>query len=185
MPTVTCPSCGEKGRVPSQFVGVRIKCKKCGNAFLVAPAAARSGAESVMDELLAEGVSAPAKAATADAGPARPRYEGIAVEGLDENAWSVGEAADHEHDQATAVAPVEDEPTGAFAPREAAPEGIKEYKILSPRDKFFVGQVLDMELMEKAINHYARQGWVVKGVAAPHVNIFGAEREQIMIVLER
>jgi uncharacterized protein (DUF983 family) len=36
MPSVTCPSCGEKGRIPTQFLGTRIKCKICGVSFLVA-----------------------------------------------------------------------------------------------------------------------------------------------------
>jgi hypothetical protein len=36
MPSATCPSCGEKGKIGSNLIGTRIKCKKCGNSFLVA-----------------------------------------------------------------------------------------------------------------------------------------------------
>ena len=41
MPTVTCPACGEKGKIPPSLIGARIKCKKCGNSFLVSPPAAK------------------------------------------------------------------------------------------------------------------------------------------------
>ena len=38
---VACPSCGERGKIPPTLVGSRIKCKKCGISFNVAPAAAK------------------------------------------------------------------------------------------------------------------------------------------------
>jgi hypothetical protein len=37
MPTVICPACHEKGRIPLSFVGVKIKCRMCGSSFLVKP----------------------------------------------------------------------------------------------------------------------------------------------------
>jgi len=37
MPTVICPSCRERGRIPISFVGVKIKCRVCGTSFLVKP----------------------------------------------------------------------------------------------------------------------------------------------------
>lgn len=171
MPSVTCPSCGEKGRVPSQFIGARIKCKACGNSFLVGPAAkADAGANA----------PAPAVAASARGGqPAGPRYEGIEVEGLDETSWSADPVAAVRHEADHSQAP--EESAGAFVPHEG---GTKEYMILSPRDKFFAGK-FDLDLLEKALNHYAGQGWVVKSMATPHVAVFGAEREQIVILMER
>lgn len=178
MPSITCPSCGEKGRVPAEFVGIRIKCKKCGNAFLVAPSSAKPGAGTPTEKAAAAEIASPVAAA-----PARPRYEGIEVEGLDESAWSTEDVARVEHDHESPAR--QEGAETAFVPHEAASEaGVKQYKVLSPRDKFFAGQ-FDLELLEKALNHYARQGWVVRGVTNPHVTIFGAEREQIVILMER
>ena len=42
---VACPSCGERGKIPPTLVGARIKCKKCGISFNVAPSAARPAVE--------------------------------------------------------------------------------------------------------------------------------------------
>src|SRR5262245_4283655 len=42
MPTVICPSCREKGRIPISFVGVKIKCRVCGSSFLVKPPGAQA-----------------------------------------------------------------------------------------------------------------------------------------------
>ena len=42
MPYVTCPTCGERGKIPPNLVGARIKCRKCGLSFMVA-AAGRQG----------------------------------------------------------------------------------------------------------------------------------------------
>ncbi len=66
MPNVTCPSCGERGKISSQLVGERIKCRKCGVSFqVVAPPARTTGGPSPVEE----------------------SYEGIRVEGLDSTAW--------------------------------------------------------------------------------------------------
>ena len=35
MAFVACPSCGEKGRLPKQLIGHRVKCQKCGTSFLI------------------------------------------------------------------------------------------------------------------------------------------------------
>lgn len=177
MPSVTCPSCGEKGRVPAQFVGIRIKCKKCGNAFLVAPPA-KSGAEAEPSA----GKAASAASRAMEGAPAKPRYEGIEVEGLDESSWTTAEVAHDEHDSDHDHP--HEEAVSSFSAHEPSAGGMKQYKVLSPRDAFFAGK-FDLELLEKAVNHYARQGWVVKGIATPHVVVFGAEREQIVILMER
>ena len=39
MPYVTCPTCGERGKIPSNLIGARIKCRKCGLSFQVSPPA--------------------------------------------------------------------------------------------------------------------------------------------------
>jgi Domain of unknown function (DUF4177) len=163
MPTVTCPTCGERGKIGANLFGSRIKCKKCASSFQVmAPAA---------------------KPTPAGAGVARAENpSGIAVEGLDASSWSlstdVGEAL-----QAQAVADPAAIPA-AIATALATP-GAYEYKLLTPRDKFFDGR-FDLARLEEALNHYGRQGWTVKAMSTPHVKGFsGALEEFIVVVLER
>ena len=62
---------------------------------------------------------------------------------------------------------------------------MKEYKVLTQKDKWFSGK-FDPEKLEEAINAYAKQGWVLK--AAFSANIpwgFGAAREEAIIIFER
>jgi len=73
MPYVTCPSCTERGRIPPNLIGSRIKCKKCGVSFLVSPSAPKVTAGA-----------APALPAAVAEGPG-----GIEVEGLEASAWSL------------------------------------------------------------------------------------------------
>lgn len=176
MPSVACPTCGEKGRIPSHFIGIRIKCKMCGNSFLVTPPAPTRG---VMDEVL-DTTSPP---------PAARRPDGIAVEGLEPAAWSpataspaVATAEHHEHDHD----PEHDEAASAFTaspPADAASR--KEYKLLTPKDPWFDGK-FDLVKLEEALNHFARLGWVVRSMATPHVATFsGGTREELVVLLER
>jgi hypothetical protein len=67
MPSVTCPSCGEKGKITPQFIGARIKCLKCGVSFVVASSTPRPATEPAAVE---------------------EHHEGIKVEGLENpTAW--------------------------------------------------------------------------------------------------
>ena len=62
---------------------------------------------------------------------------------------------------------------------------MKEYKVLSQKDKWFSGK-FDPVALENALNAYAKQGWVV--VAATTAEIPGflsATREECVIILER
>jgi len=62
---------------------------------------------------------------------------------------------------------------------------MKEYKVLTQRDKFWGGK-FDPEKIEAAINSYAAEGWVVISIATASVIAFpGPERDEIIIVLER
>jgi Domain of unknown function (DUF4177) len=173
MPFVTCPSCGEKGKVPSQLVGVRIKCKKCNNSFLVTPPAPKPAA------VVAAAATPGAAAAAA------PRGDTIEVDGLDESSWSVSPVVTAEHDPDHEHHEHEhDEASSAFA---AHPEGHtqKRYKILTSKDKFF-GNTFDLARLEDALNHYASQGWVVRSMATPHIAGFsGGAKEELVILLER
>src|SRR5690349_5606445 len=123
MPSVACPTCGEKGKIPSHFIGIRIKCKMCGNSFLVTPP------ESPKATAGAGGEAPP---------PPVRHPDGIHVEGLEPTAWTPTPAApavataehhDHDHDHE------HDEAASAFTashPADAA--GRKEYKLLTPKD---------------------------------------------------
>jgi uncharacterized protein DUF4177 len=176
MPYVSCPTCGERGKIPSGLIGVRIKCKQCGLSFLVAPPAAKA-------------VSAAGSAATmASTGPsAAVEAQGIEVEGLDASSWTVPNetaiALKAESDRA-AHAPATPS-SSAFGPVTPVPAGTREYKILTPRDKIFDGR-FDLPRLEEALNHFAGQGWVAKSMLTPHVKGFsGALEETIIVLLER
>jgi len=166
MLNVACPSCGERGKIPADMAGVRIKCKKCGKAFHVAAAPAK-------------------EAAPAPASP--PVHDGIAVEGLDAAAWSL--APDQSSLlQGVAAAPerlaeVPAAPSGAFTVHHEGP--VKEYKLLTSRDKLFEGK-FDIARLEEALNHLARQGWTAKSMCLPHLKNFqGAMQEEVVVLLER
>jgi hypothetical protein len=172
MPTVACPACGERGKIPPSLVGARIKCKKCGVAFNVAPSSAKAP--------VAAGPSGAPAAAT-------PAHDGIAVEGLDAGAWAVASdqpsgtlAALAEHEAAPADIA---EQASAFIPQEQA--GRKEYKIICSRDKIFEGK-FELARLEEVLNYLARQGWVVRAMTTPHLKGFGeGTKEEIVVLLER
>jgi Domain of unknown function (DUF4177) len=174
MPYVSCPTCGERGKIPSGLIGVRIKCKQCGLSFLVAPPATKTVAGA---------------GAMSSSGPsAAVEAQGIEVEGLDAASWAVPSettiTSKAQADQA-AKAPETPATSSAFIPVDAAPAGVREYKILTPRDKFFDGR-FDLARLEEALNHFGRQGWVAKSMLAPHVKGFsGALEETIVVLLER
>src|SRR5215475_10527114 len=86
MPYVTCPTCGERGKIPSSLIGVRIKCRKCGLSFLVSPPAG-TGRAAVGGGVAVE--SAAGHAAAAGPSAAVEAHDGIEVEGLDASAWAV------------------------------------------------------------------------------------------------
>ena len=78
MPYVVCPTCGERGKITSNLIGVRIKCRKCGVSFLVSPPTAKAvGAGDVAAAAVPVGPSATVEA------------QGIEVEGLDASTWAV------------------------------------------------------------------------------------------------
>lgn len=166
---ISCPSCGERGKIPTNLVGARIKCKKCGNAFhVVDPAKATVAAGT----------------ATAIHGPPSV-CEGIAVEGLDASAWSLAPEPSS-HAIPTAPAPAAEPSSTPAAPAEPSAAGpAREYKLLTSRDKYFEGK-FDLTRLEEALNHYARQGWVAKSMCLPHIKNFqGAMQEEVVVLLER
>ena len=60
----------------------------------------------------------------------------------------------------------------------------KEYKVLTQKDKWFTGK-FDPERLEKAMNSYAEQGWVVKAAFSASIPGVMGNREEAIIILER
>ena len=187
MPYVTCPTCGERGKIPSSLIGARIKCRKCGLSFQVSPPSSKAAGGGTAAPAAVG--AAPGATAAAAAGPtAAVELHGIEVEGLDASSWAVPTEtamalkleADHPAD--TAPAPL---PSSAVAEASSSPTGGREYKLLTSRDKAFEGR-FDLPRLEEALNQYARQGWVAKAMSVPHLKGFsGALEEVIVILLER
>ena len=182
MPYVTCPTCGERGKIPSSLIGARIKCRKCGLSFQVSPPGTKAAGG---------GTAAPAAVGTTAAATAGPtaavELHGIEVEGLDASSWALPTEtamalkveADHPADTAAAAS------ASSFAPAASSPAGGREYKLLTSRDKAFEGR-FDLPRLEEALNQYARQGWVAKAMSVPHLKGFsGALEEVIVVLLER
>jgi hypothetical protein len=181
MTPVACPSCGEKGNIPDHLLGKKIRCQKCSTSF---EAGATLAARPIPHAHAPANAPAPAPAPATSA-PAKPAGETIDVEGLDALSWA---------STAVAVAtPVQEpqphEPMPAFS---AAPHepvhgevAVRQYKVLTSKDRWFEGKY-EFGRLEDALNFYARQGWVVKAMATPHVTGFsGGPREELVIVLER
>jgi hypothetical protein len=176
MPFVACPSCGERGKIPETMVGARIKCRKCGSSFNVAPSAAKAAATAgaaVAAQGATERLEAPA--------------HGIVVEGLDDSAWTAKgdqqaglRKEDSEGEGGTGE---RGEVAGAFEAHGSSE--FKEYKIICSRDKIFEGK-FDLTRLEEVINDFARQGWVVRAMTNPHLKGFGeGTKEEIVVLLER
>ena len=159
------------------MLGARIKCKKCGLSFTVAPSASKVKAKGTAPEPIElDGIT--------------HEHGGIAVEGLHAAAWTFldsstaelptvqAESAEH------ATIPVEhSEITQKFERHE--PAGPKQYKLLCWRDKVFESK-FDLARLEEVLNDLSRQGWAVKVMATPHLKDFsGNHKEEVVIILER
>lgn len=74
---------------------------------------------------------------------------------------------------------------GNFLKANSQPNKVKQYKVLTQKDKWFSGK-FDPEKLEEAINAYAKQGWRVVGCAtASFPGFIGGNREELVIILER
>ena len=56
--------------------------------------------------------------------------------------------------------------------------------MITRKDKWFSGK-FDPEKVEGALNAYARQGWVLKGVASASVPGFGSQRDELVIIMKQ
>ncbi|MFA6930074.1 MAG: DUF4177 domain-containing protein [Lentisphaeria bacterium] len=62
---------------------------------------------------------------------------------------------------------------------------MKEYKVLTQKDKWFSGK-FDPEKVEEALNAYAQQGWEVVTTATAKIRVLiGGDREEMIIILQR
>lgn len=62
---------------------------------------------------------------------------------------------------------------------------MKQYKVLTQKDKWFSGK-FNPETLESVINAYAEQGWrVISCATADFPAVFGAARQEMVIILER
>lgn len=61
---------------------------------------------------------------------------------------------------------------------------MKQYKVLSQKDKFLSGK-FDPEKLEQAINSYATEGWSVVSMATASFPTLTGTREELIVVLER
>ena len=62
---------------------------------------------------------------------------------------------------------------------------MKRYKVLTQKDKWFSSK-FDPVALEGALNAYAEQGWrVVASVSGDFPGAFGANRNEIIVILER
>ena len=61
---------------------------------------------------------------------------------------------------------------------------MKQYKILSQKDKWFSGK-FDPAKLEQAINGYAQQGWTVKAAFSADIPGVMGSREEAIVILER
>jgi len=62
---------------------------------------------------------------------------------------------------------------------------MKEYKVLTQKDKWFSGK-FDPEKVEDALNAYAQQGWEVVATATAKMRaLIGGDREEIIVIMHR
>jgi hypothetical protein len=169
MPYVKCPSCGERGKIAPTLIGARIKCKRCNVSFLVSPPAAKATA---------------GPAAAFSSAVVEPP-DGIAVEGLDASTWTLSTETGVALNAEATIEPDNQSATSAgFVAAGPSSEG-RQYKVLTPKDKYFDGK-FDLSRLEEALNHFGRQGWTVKSMSTPHVKGFsGGLEETIVVLLER
>jgi hypothetical protein len=178
MPYVTCPTCGERGKIPPSLVGARIKCRKCGLGFQVAAPPGKTGAAGIAPAASPGGGSIPSAVAEP--------LQGIEVEGLDASSWVVPTDSGGILKTEGVVAPVSRvEPGPASVAAAPVQPKAREFKLLTPKDKIFDGK-FDLARLEEALNHFGRHGWSVKAMSTPSIkNFSGVLEETIVVILER
>ena len=61
---------------------------------------------------------------------------------------------------------------------------MKEYKVVTQKDRFFAGK-FDPERLEAGINAYAAEGWTLKVATTASIPSFTGARDEMILILER
>ena len=61
---------------------------------------------------------------------------------------------------------------------------MKEYKVVTQKDRFFAGK-FDPERLEAGINAYAVEGWILKVATTASIPSFTGARDEMILILER
>jgi len=61
---------------------------------------------------------------------------------------------------------------------------MKEYKVLTQKDRFFAGK-FDPEKLEGAVNGYAKEGWRVITATTASIPSITGTREEMVLIMER
>ena len=61
---------------------------------------------------------------------------------------------------------------------------MKEYKVMSQKDKFFSAK-FDPAALEEGLNAYAEEGWEVVSIATATIPGLTGAREEMIVVFER
>ena len=159
MPIEVACQCGKSFKAKDEHAGLRAKCPSCGAAIDIPKA--RSDPPPISDGVgiadLQEGL--------------KEDRVGNEREATLTDVWKVLNTI------ATSI-----RPSSATSPSGGSQQ--REYKVITQKDKWFSGK-FDPEKVEGVLNSYAKQGWVMKGVARASVPGFGGQRDEIVIIMER
>jgi hypothetical protein len=61
---------------------------------------------------------------------------------------------------------------------------MKEYKVLTQKDRYFSGK-FDPEKLEKALNAYSAEGWGVIAATTASIPSLTGNREELIVLMER
>ena len=62
---------------------------------------------------------------------------------------------------------------------------MKEFKVLTQKDRF-LSKKFNPEMLERALNSYAEEGWNVRTLTtAEFPGFIGGKREELIVILER
>lgn len=177
---VNCPACRKGGRVPGGFAGRRIKCGKCGERFVVPSPEIEPDLPPDEEILLEDPIPKELFDIVTVDHPGSVGEPSLATP-FDADSL-VASAAEEAATPAPTPAPLLFPATHRSEP--SMPETIREYKVLTQKDKWFSGK-FDPAALESAMNAYAKQGWRVLAVTTASVPGFGGNRDEMIVVLER
>lgn len=172
-----CTNCGASNLSPPHYEGRSIKCTTCGGAFIAIEKGKRlftfhcsSCRGSIEAEEQLQGTHATCPhcnkdiRVVADPPPIPPKRPPIQQA---ESSFTESSLPDTTEKIATHAIPK-----------------MKEYKVLSQKDKWFGGK-FDPEKLEQAINSYAAQHWRVISCATAQIPGLTGNREEMIVILER